>query len=95
MKLTEAQRDLEQADFARILMIFFSCYDIPPQDKKILSKSLSKENYRTVLDNLRYVETQKRKHAKQLKRIKDIFTKEDFNEYKRRSASYQTLRQVP
>jgi hypothetical protein len=76
-------------------MIYFSCYDIPIQDKKILQKSINKERYKHILDNIKFMETEPVKEGKQLRRRKDVCGKEEFNDFKRRSANYSTLRQMP
>jgi len=60
-----------------------------------LTKSLSKEKYRTVLENLRYLETKKVKSAKTLKRRFPAFTKDEFNDFKRRSLNNKAVRKVP
>ena len=37
-------------------MIYFACFDLAPKDKNTLNKSLQKEQYREILQNMEFLD---------------------------------------
>ena len=47
---------MQPRDYLRVIMLYFACFDLAPKDKNTLLKSLQKENYREVLQNMEFLD---------------------------------------
>lgn len=55
-EMSTLSKHLRQIDYLRLLMIYFSCFDLNRKDKDTLLKSLENETHRYILENLEYLD---------------------------------------
>ena len=41
----------------RVIMLYFACFELAPKDKNTLLKSLQKEQYREILQNMEFLDS--------------------------------------
>ena len=54
--ISQTSKELQPRDYLRILMIYFSCFDLAQKDKNTLLKSLQREQHRDMLSNLEFLD---------------------------------------
>jgi len=55
-KISSLNKMLYEADYLRVLMIYFACYDLAARDKLTMLKSIQKESYREAAKNMIYLD---------------------------------------
>jgi len=53
--VSQISKELEARDYLRLLMIYFSCFEMAPKDKETMLKSVTKETARDAIQNLKYL----------------------------------------
>jgi hypothetical protein len=56
MEVSQLAKDITDMDYLRLLIIYFSCFELPTKDKSTMLKSLTDEKHRTIIRNLEYVD---------------------------------------
>jgi hypothetical protein len=55
--ISQISKEVKPKDYLRIIMIYLACFDLPPKDKSTLLKSLAKESFRDMLNNLELIDS--------------------------------------
>ena len=78
-------------------MIYFVCYDLNRKDKDTLLKSVESDSYRSVLENIEYLDSEMVADAKKFKRRREEMSSDQFSEYTRKlsASEYEILRTEP
>jgi hypothetical protein len=95
-EISQISKLLREEDYARLLMIYFFCYELNKKDKETLMKSVENESYRNVLANLEYLDSGMLVASKFRRRHSEMTT-EQYNDFTRRFAAsdYEILRTEP
>mmetsp|Transcript_28941 Transcript_28941/g.35822 ORF Transcript_28941/g.35822 Transcript_28941/m.35822 type:complete len:171 (+) Transcript_28941:1170-1682(+) len=56
-EISQTSKELQPRDYLRVIMLYFSCFDLAPKDKNTLLKSLQKETYREILQNMEFLDS--------------------------------------
>lgn len=78
-------------------MIYFVCYDLNRKDKDTLLKSVESDSYRSVLENIEYLDSEIVADAKKFKRRREEMSSDQFSDYTRKlsASEYEILRTEP
>lgn len=95
--MSQLSKTLRETDYLRLLIIYFSCFDLNRKDKDTLLKSVDNESHRLVLENIEYLDPELISDAKKFRRRREELSTEGFNEFNRRlsSSEYEILRTEP
>ena len=88
MEVSQLAKDVPELDYLRLLIIYFSNFELPPKDKATMLKSLSEERYRTIVKNLEYIDEKLVDNGgnKFRRRFKE-YTQDQYIEYQREKSS--------
>jgi hypothetical protein len=56
--VSQISKELAGKDYLRVLMVYFSVFDLSQKDKDTMLKSLEKESYREIVRNMEYLDVQ-------------------------------------
>jgi len=57
-QVSQISKELNGKDYLRVLMIYFSVFDLSAKDKETMLKSLEKDSYREIIRNMEYLDMQ-------------------------------------
>ncbi len=66
--MSSLNKQLQEADYLRVLIIYFACFDLNTKDKETMLKSVMKESYREAVRNLEYMDAGLRGDQKKFQR---------------------------
>jgi hypothetical protein len=96
-EVSQISKLIREEDYVRLLMLYFSCYDLNKKDKDTLLKSVENQSYRQVLANMEYLDPEMSTESKKFRRRREDMSSEQFSEFSRKLAAseYEILRTEP
>ena len=82
-QVSQISKELNPKDYLRLLMVYFSVFELSEKDKDTMLKSCGKENYKETIRNLVYLD-HSQAIAQKFKRKLPEMTAEEFNDYLRK-----------
>jgi len=95
-RVSQISKELQEYDYLRLLMVFFSCFDLSQKDKDTMLKSIPNEEHRLALQNMEFLDGNL-VESKKFRRRKEEMSVDEFNEYNKylSKSDYGILRSEP
>ena len=56
MEVSQIAKEIPEVDYLRLLIVYFSCYEMGPNDKETMLKSLPEDKQRLALKNIEFLD---------------------------------------
>ena len=83
-EISQTSKELQPRDYLRVIMLYFACFELAPKDKNTLLKSLQKEQYREILQNMEFLDSSIARATK-FRRKHPIMTAAELQEFSLRN----------
>jgi len=81
-------KELQPKDYLRLLMVYFSVFELSQKDKDTMLKSVGKESFKEIVRNFELLDHERCDSGKFRRRLPEQ-SSEDFNDYLRRHSQAQ------